>query len=72
MSDSNKVTLYTAGTPNGVPISIFLEELKVRASVRVLLSSLPLCVRTPTDLTARAYTQAAYGAPEYEYVDEAA
>lgn len=30
MSSSNKVTLYTQGTPNGVPISIFLEELKVR------------------------------------------
>ncbi|KAL0565360.1 ATP-dependent DNA/RNA helicase [Marasmius crinis-equi] len=28
-SDVNKVTLYTAGTPNGHPISIFLEELKV-------------------------------------------
>ena len=29
-SMSSKVTLYTQGTPNGVPISIFLEELKVR------------------------------------------
>ncbi|KAL0565359.1 Glutathione S-transferase 2 [Marasmius crinis-equi] len=28
-SNNNKVTLYTAGTPNGHPISILLEELKV-------------------------------------------
>lgn len=29
MSSSNKLTLYTFGTPNGVAVSILLEELKV-------------------------------------------
>ncbi|KAF8145274.1 glutathione S-transferase [Mycena galopus ATCC 62051] len=29
MSDSSKLTLYTAPTPNGHPISIFLEELGI-------------------------------------------
>jgi hypothetical protein len=29
------IKLYTAPTPNGVVVSIFLEELKVRVSVEV-------------------------------------
>jgi glutathione S-transferase len=37
---SKPITFYTAPTPNGVVVSIFLEELKVRVTVEVESPSL--------------------------------
>ena len=37
-NNSNKLTVYTAGTPNGYTVPIFLEELKVRTIAKLLIA----------------------------------